>query len=343
MRIIDGSLGEGGGQVLRTSLALSLITGSPFRIDNIRANRKKGGLLRQHLTAVNAAAKIGDASIEGATLGSASLTFIPQTIRAGSYSFAIGTAGSTMLVLQTILLPLALAGEESQIELEGGTHNPASPPCDFMQLAFLPLLKRMGVGVELELVRPGFYPAGGGCIRVQIKPAKRLARLELAERGALVRRCARAVVANLPYTIAQREVKTVASDLGWDENCLQAHTLKDSIGPGNALSVILESENVTDVFTGFGERGVAAEHVAHAAAAEARRYIESGVAVGEHLADQLLLPMAVGEGGVFTTLPLSPHATTNIDVIRKFVDVTPRIVLRENGVEVHLNLHGSVR
>jgi len=321
MILIDGSHGEGGGQVLRTSPALSLITGEPFRIDNIRAKRRAPGLLRQHLTAVNAATEVGGASVEGAVLGSKALTFIPQHIRAGAYSFAIGTAGSTMLVLQTILLPLALADDESLIELEGGTHNPAAPPFDFMQHAFLPLLKRMGASVEIELQRPGFYPAGGGKIHARITPAKRLARLELASRGAIVSRRARAVVANLPYTIAQREVQTVAQDLGWSDDCLQAHTLTGSHGPGNALSVIIESENVTDVFTAFGERGVPAEHVAHAAAAEAKQYIESDAAVGEHLADQLLLPMAVGEGGVFTATVVSGHATTNIEVIRKFVDV----------------------
>ena len=321
MLVIDGSHGEGGGQILRTSLALSLITGTPFRIENIRARRKSPGLLRQHITAVNAATEVGGASVEGASIGSKALTFIPQHIRAGAYSFAIGTAGSTMLVLQTILLPLALADDESLIELEGGTHNPAAPPFDFMLHAFLPLLKRMGAQVDLELVRPGFYPAGGGKIQARIAPAKRLARLEIASRGAMVSRRARAVVANLPYTIAQREVQTVASDLGWSDDCLQAHTLTGSHGPGNALSIIVESEHVTDVFTAFGERGVAAEHVAHQVATEAKRYIDSDAAVGEHLADQLLLPMAVGEGGVFTTTELTGHSTTNIEVIRKFVDV----------------------
>ena len=321
MIVIDGSHGEGGGQVLRTSLALSLITGSPFRIDNIRAKRRSPGLLRQHLTAVNAAGEVGGASMDGASIGSTSLTFVPQSIRAGAYAFAIGTAGSTMLVLQTILLPLALAGEESTIEIEGGTHNPAAPPCDFLQLAFLPLLRRMGAAVDLELVRPGFYPAGGGKIRARIAPAKRLARLELQSRGAIVSRCARAVVANLPYAIAQREVQTVARELGWGEECLQAHTLSGSIGPGNAVSVIVESEHVTDVFTAFGERGVPAERVAQKAAVQAKRYLDSDAAVGEHLADQLLLPMAVGEGGTFTTTPLTGHSTTNIEVIRKFVDV----------------------
>jgi RNA 3'-terminal phosphate cyclase (ATP) len=318
--IIDGSHGEGGGQVLRTSLALSLVTGTPFRIENIRARRKSPGLLRQHLTAVNAAVQVGDAAVEGAQLASASLTFAPRALRSGDYSFAIGTAGSTMLVLQTILLPLVLAGAPSMIEIEGGTHNPSAPPFDFMNEAFLPLLRRMGAEVELELLRPGFYPAGGGKIRVRVTPAARLERLDLDERGAVTRRCARAVVANLPWDVAQREVKAAAAELGWPEECLQAHTLPGSIGPGNLISIIVGSEHVTDVFTAFGERGVRAEQVAHDAARQARRYINSDAAVGEHLADQLLLPLAIGEGGSFTTTPLSGHATTNIETIGRFLD-----------------------
>ena len=324
---IDGSRGEGGGQVLRTALALSLITRKPFRIEKIRANRKAPGLLRQHLTAVQAASEVGEAAVEGAALGAAVMTFVPRALRGGSHAFAIGTAGSTMLVLQTILVPLVLAAEPSTLEIEGGTHNPAAPPFDFVQLAYLPLLQRMGADVTIELLRPGFYPAGGGKIRVQITPAKQLARLELEERGAIVERRVRAVVANLPYSIAQREVRTAGEDLGWPEECLQAHTLTGSPGPGNAVSVVVRSENVTDVFTAFGARGVPAEHVAHDAAVQAKSYIESGAAVGEHLADQLLLPMAVGEGGSFTTPPLSTHATTNIEVIREFlnthIDTTP--------------------
>lgn len=320
MIAIDGSHGEGGGQVLRTSLALSLVTRKPFRIENIRANRKSPGLLRQHLTAVQAATQVGDAAVEGATLGSGALTFVPKALRGGDYAFAIGTAGSTMLVLQTILLPLALAETASVIELEGGTHNPSAPPFDFVQEAFLPLLRRMGVDVELELVRPGFYPAGGGKIRVRITPAKRLGRLDITERGELTTRCARAVVANLSHEIAQREVKVAAEELGWPEDCLQAHTLTGSAGPGNLISIIAGSEHVTDVFTAFGQRGVRAEQVAHDAAKQTRRYLNSGAAAGEHLADQLLLPLALGEGGTFTTTPLSGHATTNIETIRKFVD-----------------------
>jgi len=329
---IDGSEGEGGGQVLRTSLALSLLTRKPFRIANIRAKRKSPGLLRQHLTAVEAATRVGDAAVEGAALGASTLTFVPQTLRGGDYAFAIGTAGSTTLVLQTILLPLVLAPEPSTILLEGGTHNPAAPPFDFLERAYLPLLHTMGANVTIELLRSGFFPAGGGQLRVVIAPVPQLGRLELEDRGELVSQRARAVVANLPYSIAQREARTVAETLDWADDRVEAHTITDSIGPGNTVSIFVESTRVTDVFTGFGARGVSAEKVAHDVALEAKRYINSGAAVGEHLADQLLLPMAVGGGGVFTTTPLTTHSITNIEVIRRFQPLAIETETISNGV-----------
>lgn len=329
---IDGSQGEGGGQVLRTALALSLLTRTPFRIVNIRANRKKPGLLRQHLAAVEAATRIGDAAVDGASLNATTLTFVPQTLRGGEYAFAIGTAGSTTLVLQTILLPLALAPESSTIELEGGTHNPAAPPFDFIAQSYLPLLRRMGADVTIELLRPGFYPAGGGRIRVSITPAAKLARLDLVERGEIIGCRGRAIVANLAYSIAQREARVISETLEWPEDSVDAHTVTGSLGPGNAVSVFVSAEHVTSVFTGFGVRGIAAEKVAHDCAMQTKRYINSGAAVDEHLADQLLLPLAVGEGGAFTTTPLSLHATTNIDVIRRFVPVTIDVEEVSRGV-----------
>jgi RNA 3'-terminal phosphate cyclase (ATP) len=329
---IDGSRGEGGGQILRTALALSLITGKPFRIENIRANRKTPGLLRQHLTAVNAAARVGDAAVEGASIGASALTFVPRALHGGDYAFAIGTAGSTMLVLQTILLPLLLAPGPSTVEIEGGTHNPGSPPFDFVEHAYLPLLARMGAAATIELVRPGFYPAGGGKIRVTVTPAKSLGRLDLLERGEITARRARAVVANLPYSIAEREVRAVAEELGWPDDCLQAHTLTGSLGPGNAITVFVTCEHVADAFTAFGAKSVTSETVARDAAKQAKRYINSGAAVGEHLADQLLLPLALGAGGTFTTTPLSPHATTNIEVIGRFVDTLIEVEALSRGV-----------
>jgi RNA 3'-terminal phosphate cyclase (ATP) len=326
MITIDGSHGEGGGQILRTSLALSLITGSPLRIEKIRAGRRNPGLLRQHLTSVQAAAKIGQAETAGANLGSTQLTFTPKTITPGEYHFAIGTAGSTTLVLQTVLPALMIANAPTTLVLEGGTHNPFAPPFDFLEKAFLPLLKRMGVRVDAELVNYGFYPAGGGKLVFKIHPVASpkqpsgLARLDLNERGEVRERRARVVLCHLPRNIAERELNIVQKKLSWPKKWHKVETPTNAIAPGNFVSLEIECDHVTEVFTGFGERTVAAEAVADHAARAARRYLASDAAVGEYLADQLLLPMAVAGGGSFTTLPPSRHTTTNIEIIKKFLE-----------------------
>jgi RNA 3'-terminal phosphate cyclase (ATP) len=335
MLVIDGSQGEGGGQILRTALSLSLVTGRPFRIDNIRAGRPKPGLLRQHLTAVQAAAQIGQADVRGAALGSGRLDFTPHAVRAGEHHFDVGTAGSTTLVLQTVLPALLTAPQPSWLSLAGGTHNPFAPPFDFLALTFLPLLGRLGPRVEAKLERPGFYPAGGGQLSVTVAPAPALGGFELLARGAVRRRCARALVANLPRHIAERELRVVRDRLGWEAGELHVEDVADARGPGNVLLLEVESEYITEVFTAFGERGVRAEAVAEKAAEEAGRYLAAGVPVGEHLADQLLLPLALAGGSAkfnfaptaYRTLALSQHARTNIDVLREFlpcdVEVTP--------------------
>jgi RNA 3'-terminal phosphate cyclase (ATP) len=317
---IDGSYGEGGGQILRTSLGLSLVTGKPFRIERIRAARKTPGLLRQHLTAVNAATAIGQAEVTGATLGSRELTFIPGEVVPGEYSFAIGTAGSTALVLQAILPALIVASGSSVLTLQGGTHNPFAPPFDFLQRAFLPLLNRMGPNVKAELERPGFYPAGGGKVRFTITPANNLKPFDIRERGDIRSRMATALVANLPANIAERELAIIGRKLSWGSDCLHQEVTRNSNGPGNVVSIEIESEHITEVFTAFGERGLLAESVAEKAVKEARRYLASGIPVAEYLADQLLIPMALARGGAFTTCTLSRHAQTNIEVIHQFLD-----------------------
>ncbi len=322
MITIDGSQGEGGGQVLRSALALSLVTGRPFAIERIRAGRAKPGLLRQHLTAVEAAAGVGQATVGGAAMGSTSLTFTPGPVRAGDYHFAVGTAGSATLVLQTVLPALLCADGPSNLRLEGGTHNPFAPPFDFLARAFLPLVNRQGPTVTATLIRPGFYPAGGGEFHVSIAPAARLAPLALLDRGRTVRMVATARVAHLPLTIAERELGVIGRKLGLPAKALVAEEIETSRGPGNVVVIEVESEHVTEIFTGFGERGVPAETVAQRAAQQARKYLSDDIPVGEHLADQLLIPLALAGGGAFRTRELSRHAETNIEVIQRFLDVT---------------------
>jgi RNA 3'-terminal phosphate cyclase (ATP) len=321
MVVIDGSLGEGGGQILRSSLSLSLATGKPFRIENIRANRKKPGLLRQHLTAVLAAADVGDGEVEGASLGSRALTFVPGKVRPGDYRFAIGTAGSGTLVLQTILPALMTASGPSRIVIEGGTHNPLAPPFDFLARCFLPLIDRMGPKVKVALHRYGFYPAGGGRFTVEIAPSPELQPLTLDERGEIVGRRVIAVIANLPYHIARREMDTAGRLLEWEPECLFCEDTKNSVSPGNLVMVEVTSNLLTEIFTAFGSRGVTAEEVARDAAKQARAYLASSAAVDEHLADQLLLPLALAGSGSFTARNLNLHAQTNMDVIRRFLPV----------------------
>ena len=321
MITIDGSQGEGGGQILRTSLALSLVTGRPFRMERIRAKRQKPGLLKQHLTAVEAAKTIGCAEVEGAALSSQTLEFRPGPVTPGNYRFAVGTAGSATLVLQTVLPALLTASGHSTLTLEGGTHNPMAPPFDFLARSFMPLIHRMGPCVELELKRPGFYPAGGGRFHARIEPAKKLLRLDLLERGPITGRQARILVSKLPEHVGQRELAVVREQLKWREDECSIEAVKFPVGPGNAVVLAIEAEHVTEVFTGFGERGHPAEDVARAAVEAARVWLEAGVPVDEHLADQLLIPMALAGGGSFRTTKPSLHTTTNAEVIQRFVSI----------------------
>jgi RNA 3'-terminal phosphate cyclase (ATP) len=328
MHTIDGSRGEGGGQILRTSLALSMITGTPIRITNIRARRAKPGLMRQHLTAVQAAAGVSKAHVEGAAVGSREIVFTPSAVTPGDHSFSIGTAGSTTLILQTLLPALILASGPSRLILEGGTHNPMAPPFEFLDRAFLPLLRRMGPAVDVTLERAGFYPAGGGRLSVTVKPVSRLQGFDLSERGELRSRRGTVLLANLASHIADRELQTLSHLTNWDSTAFEVRRV-DSAGPGNAVLLELESENVTEVFTAFGEVGVSAEAVAERAVREMRTYLKTDVPVGEHLADQLLLPLALAGSGSYRTLPLSLHARTQIELIPEFLDV--RIGVENEG------------
>ena len=319
---IDGSAGEGGGQILRTSLALSLITGKAFRIAGIRAGRVKPGLMRQHLTAVNAAVEIGGAVVDGAEIGSQELVFNPGPVKAGEYRFAVGTAGSATLVLQTVLPALLVGDQPSILNLEGGTHNPLAPPFDFLEKTFLPVLARMGANVEATLLRPGFFPAGGGQMQIRITPCAKLAPFKLLERGELVSRAARVIVAGLSSSIAERQLESLKGSLGWPEDTYSIDQQNDRFGPGNVLLAELSTAAHTEDFSAFGERGVRSEQVVERLVKSVREYLTHGAPVGEFLADQILIPLALAGGGSFLAGQLSRHAMTNMDVIRTFLGTT---------------------
>lgn len=318
---IDGSIGEGGGQILRTALGLSLVTGEPFVIENIRAGRSKPGLLRQHLTAVEAAAKIGDAKVDGNVIGSQKLVFYPGEVFPGEYHFSVGTAGSATLVLQTILPTLMIADSPSTIVIEGGTHNPFAPPLDFLKIVFVPILKQMGVDMALTLHRHGFYPAGGGKIEAKIVPAKKLKPISLLERGKLKGIKARSIFAQIPGNVAVREIAVAKKHFSLEDEQVEIFQVMDSQGPGNIFTVEVDYENIREMFVGFGELRKSAEAVANEAIEQVKKYLQADAPVGTYLADQLLIPFALAKGGQLKTAALSRHATTNIEIIRKFFDI----------------------
>ncbi|MES2931874.1 MAG: RNA 3'-terminal phosphate cyclase [Pseudomonadota bacterium] len=318
---IDGAAGEGGGQVLRSALSLSMITGQPFQIVNIRAKRSKPGLMRQHLIAVQAAAAVCNASVGEAAVGSQTLEFTPGKIHGGAYQFAIGSAGSCTLVLQTLIPALLYADAPSRINISGGTHNSMAPPAQFLQRAYGRVLAEMGAKVAIELTRYGFYPAGGGNLIATIEPCAQLRAIDLMTRGERVNGFAESFVAGVPVSVAQRELECIGSAMGWGESQLLVRGLPHEQGPGNALLLTLEHANVTDVFCAFGEKMLPSEAVARKVVQQVRHYTASGAAVGEHLADQIMLPFALAGRGSFTTNRVSQHTLTNADVIRQFLPV----------------------
>lgn len=329
MVVIDGSYGEGGGQVLRTALTLSVLTGQAVRVERIRAGRKNPGLQPQHLTAVQAAAAICAARLEGARLDSPTLTFIPTApLRSGEYTFDVteaargGSAGSVGLVLQTVLLPLALAPGPSHLTLRGGTHVPWAPPVSYLEHVFLPTIARMGVHAQMELVRWGFYPAGGGEIRVRVAgDAGPLKPIRLTERGELERVWGLAVVTNLPAHIPQRMANRACNVLA--EAGIQAQIEPRRLqgaGPGAGIFLFADYTHATAGFTAYGQPGLPAERVAEAACAELLAHHHAGAPADPHLADQLVLPAALAPGeSRIVTSRVSQHLLTNVWVVEQFL------------------------
>ena len=341
MIYIDGSYGEGGGQVLRTSLSLATITGQPIRIERIRAGRKKPGLAAQHLTGVRAAAAICNAQVQGDELGSTNLEFTPSySVQAGKYTFDVSdaregrSAGAVTLVLQTILLPLALARGDSQIILRGGTHVAYSPSLSYIEQVYLPILKRMGVQAEVRLHRWGWYPQGGGEVELHVSGGSTLTSINLLERGQLQEVRGLAVVTQLPSHIPQRMASRA-------ENLLHEAHLKATVrplrergvAPGAGIFLTAEYEDSLAGFGALGRLGLPADKVAEIACQELLNFHKTNAPVEEHLADQLLLPAALGsETSQYRVAEISTHLTTNAWVIHQFgiasitIDEVERVV-----------------
>ncbi|MCP4211113.1 MAG: RNA 3'-terminal phosphate cyclase [Halieaceae bacterium] len=321
---IDGSQGEGGGQVLRSSLTLSILTQTPFHITRIRANRSKPGLRPQHLAAVRAAAAISRAQVQGADPGSTSLQFRPGRVQPGAYQFDIGTAGSTSLVFQTLFLPLALAAEPSQLTITGGTHVPWSPCYHYLERQWLSVLHACGYRARLRLDQAGFYPKGGGRIRATIQPVATLTPFDLSACGRLEMVSGLSIIANLPAHIARRQQEQVERRLRGRVPDLQVETATLA-SPGQGTAVFLQAIYQTGcaAFTALGRRGKPAERVADEAVDALDMFLATGAAVDKHLADQLILPLALLPGeSTFTTAEITQHLLTNIDVVQSFLPVS---------------------
>lgn len=316
---LDGE--AGGGQLLRTALSLSLCTGIGFTMERIRARRTRPGLMRQHLTAVSAAAMIGQGRTHGAELGATRLRFEPGAVVPGDYQFSTGSAGSTTLVLQTVLPALWRCAAPSRLRLEGGTHNPLAPSVDFIADSYLPALRHLGIEASVHLERHGFFPAGGGIVHATVEPSAASTRGVLDTRGEFDGMEALAILSDLSSDIGRRELAVLGGQLKLPEEALQLRSVKPPIGPGNALMVKVRHANHVETFTGHGQRGVSAESIAHDVAREVKNYLASDAYAGEHLSDQLLLPMALAGHGEFTTHVISDHLQSNARLIEKFLPV----------------------
>jgi len=332
---VNGSMGEGGGQILRTSLALACITGRNLHIENIRAARRKPGLAKQHLICAQAACQICGGQCKGAAIGSQVLDFQPGPICSGDFSFDIGSAGSATLVIQTILPALFLADKPSTVAVTGGTHNPWAPPFDFLAETFLPAIGTAGFHADCKLIKHGFFPAGGGKISLNVRPRQENPNqtINFCEPVENIQIHARIYTAKLPFHIAQRQKKLLLqSKLKF--RSIEHIEVTDSDGPGNCIMFRLCGRKRTTVFTAFGQKGKPSEKVVGEVVSLAEDFLPGGAAVDRFSADQLLIytaisnPRPCGEkpapakaGGCYTTNHLTTHLTTNIETIKKFLPV----------------------
>lgn len=335
---IDGSFGEGGGQVLRTSLTLALITGQPIEIHNIRAGRKRPGLQPQHLKCVEAAILISSGKAKGDKIGSQHLFFEPGQVTPGAYRIDIGTAGATTLVLHTVYLPLALAGGCSNLSITGGTHVPWSPTYHFLSLHWLKYLELIGFDMKLHLDRAGFYPKGDGKIRVEISPVNKLKPIHLVDRGALKTISGISAVANLDFSIAERQRNQSLKRLERLSYYPKISIEKMPSRYKNTMMLLqAEFETGSGCFTALGAIGKRAEKVADEAVDDLIEYLNARGCIDKYLADQLILPLSIINGeSIFLTSKLTNHLVTNLEVVKKILNI-------KGDIEGEIGCEGKVK
>ena len=341
---IDGSFGEGGGQIIRTSVSLAALTGRPVRIRNVRAKRSRPGLQPQHLTAVRAAATLCAADLQGAETGSTSFLFVPSSpVQPGKYRFDIGTAGATGLVAQTVLIPLAHAGAISQVHIIGGTHVPHAPVAEYVEQVYVPTLQQAGLGGEFSYEDAGFFPRGGGKVQLVLSGNPPDVPVDLVERGKLTELRATVVTSNLPEHVSERGVSSVAKAMKAIGRKIEIER-RDLPSPGQGAAVVLvaECENGRGAFTGLGERGKPMENVAQTPCEEFVTWWKSGAAVDEHLADQLVLPMSLVRGESRWSAPTaSEHLQTVLWLAEHFLPIEYQLEEQPNG-SLLVTLRGGI-
>ena len=343
---IDGNYGEGGGQILRSSLSLSAILNRPIRISGIRAGRKKPGLAPQHLTSVNAVAAIANAEVIGGQLGSQTVTFYPQEISGGNYTFDVAairpSAGALSLVFQSIALPLSFAKVASTVTLRGGTHVPWSPSVHYLREIFIPMAAKFGFQGSIRLNRWGWYPKGGGEAIAKVQPVADWRGVDFQHRGQLQAIHATSAASNLPDHIINRQQNQIQKHLDRSDSLVNIDRVKgESIGQGTLVFLKAEFENVQAGFSALGARGKRAERVADEACGALADFLKSDAAIEPHLADQLVLPMALAKGeSRFTTSQITRHLTTNIWLVQQLLPVQFEVNGAENEMGEIVKIDG---